>query len=111
MPYVKGVGWVRLTKSKEELSLLRSRIAKEGVEKRKEIGYKNVGRKKGWTKDPELKAVPTKTLTVRQSDYEVFTKCAYAENVAQVEFMHKIAEKLKEKNPQLFAPNETKVLF
>lgn len=111
MPYVKGKGWVRLTKSKEELSLLRSRIAKEGAEKRKEIGYKNVGRKKGWTKDPELKAVPTRTLTVRQPDYEVFVKCAYASNMPQVEFLHIVAENLKKKNPQLFEPNKPEVTF
>ena len=103
MPYVKGVGYVRKTQSKEELSALRSKLGKEGGAKRKAMGYKGVGRKKGWTKDPSLKAIPAKTLTVRQPDYEVIVKCAFAANVPQVEFLHRWAESLKVKNPQLFA--------
>ena len=109
MPYVKGQGYVRVTKSKEELSALRSRLGKEGGAKRKAMGYKGVGRKKGWTKDPSLKAIPARTLTVRDPDYAVIVKCASCAQKPIVEFMHMVAEGLKKRNPQIFGENAPKV--
>ena len=103
MPYVKGVGYVRKTKSREELSALRSELGKKGAQGLLKSGKFKGGRKKGWTKNPSLKAIPSRTLTVRQPDYEVFVKCAFAANVSQVEFLHMVADSLKVKNPQLFA--------
>ena len=103
MPYIKGVGYVRKTKSKEELSTLRSELGKKGAQGLRKSGNFRGGRKKGWTKDPAKKAIPSRTLTVRQPDYEVFVKCAFAANVPQVEFLHLVADGLKAKNPQLFA--------
>lgn len=102
MPYVKGKGYVRVTKSPEELSALRSKLGKQGGAKRKEMGYKGVGRKKGWTKDPSTKAIPARTLTVREPDYAVIVKCASFAQKPIVEFMHLVAEGLKKRNPQIF---------
>ncbi len=109
MPYVKGVGYVRKTKSKEELSALRSQLGKQGGAKRKAMGYAGVGRKKGWTKDPALRAIPSKTLTVREPDYNVFVRLASVQGVAIVEFMHIVAESLRGKNAELFAPDAPRV--
>ena len=102
MPYVKGKGYVRSTRTKEELSKLKSEAGKKGGEARKKLGYAGVGRKRGWTKDPALKAIPAKTLTVREPDYQVFVRLAHIEGVPQVEFMHLLAESLKAKNPDAF---------
>ncbi|MBO7688644.1 MAG: hypothetical protein J6V72_19860 [Kiritimatiellae bacterium] len=90
------MAYERKFKTAAELSAFRSELAKN----RK---IRKGGRPKGWTKDPALKATPSRTITVRQPDYEVFVKCAFAANVPQVEFLHMLAESLKEKNPQLFA--------
>ena len=86
----------------EELSRIRSEAARKGIAARKAIGYANVGRKKG-TANPSAKGKPNRTLSVRDPDYQVFVKCAFAANVPLVEFMHMNAEGLKKRNPQLFA--------
>ena len=91
--------------TKEEVSKIRSENGRKGAETRKRLGLCHGGRKKGWTKDPALKAIPAKTLTVREPDYQVYVKCAFAANVPIVEFMHLNAEALKKRNPQLFAPD------
>lgn len=93
----------------EELSRIRSEAAKKGVEARKAVGYKGVGRKKGWTKDPSLKSIPNRTMSVRDPDYRVFVRCASAANVPLVEFMHMNAEGLKKRNPQIFGDAAPKV--
>ena len=87
-----------------ELSRIRSEAAKKGIAARKAAGYANVGRKKGWTKDPSLRGLPSRSLTVRDPDYQVIVRCANAADKPIVSFMHDIAESLKRKNPALFAP-------
>lgn len=109
MPYIKGKGYVRSTQTKEELSKLKSEAGKKGGEARKALGYAGVGRKRGWTKDPTLKAIPAKTLTVREPDYQVFVRLAHVEGVPQVEFLHIVAESLKRKNPDVFKAEPVKV--
>lgn len=93
--------------TREELSRIRSEAAKKGLAARKKAGYANVGRKKGWTKDPALKAIPARTLTVREPDYQVVVKMANAMNLPIVEFMHRAAEKWKANNPRIFSPSAT----
>lgn len=92
----------------EELSRIRSEAGKKGGAKRKLMGYAGVGRKKGWTKDPALKAIPSRTVTVREPDYQVFVRLAGAANKPIVEFMHNVAEGLKKRNPQFFTPDVEK---
>lgn len=96
-------------KTREELSRIRSEAAKKGIAARKAVGYAGVGRKKGWTKDPLLKGIQHRTLSVRDPDWRVFAKCAHAAGVPMVEFMHLNAEGLKRRNPQLFAEDAPKV--
>lgn len=87
----------------EELSRLRSEAAKKGIAARRAVGYAGVGRKKGsTTKDPTARNAPNRTMSVREPDYQVFVKCAFAANVPLVEFMHLNAEGLKKRNPQIF---------
>ena len=90
------MAYERKFKTAAELSAFRSQMAKNRKNRKG-------GRPKGWTKDPALKATPSRTVTVRQPDYEVFVKCAFASKVPLVEFMHMNAEGLKRRNPQLFA--------
>lgn len=91
----------------EELSRKRSEAARKGLAARKAAGYANVGRKKGWTKDPSLKAIPARTLTVREPDYQVVVKMANAMNLPIVEFIHRAAEKWKRGNPHIFSTSAT----
>ena len=85
----------------EELSRIRSEAAKKGAAARKAVAYANVGRKKG-TANPTAKGIPNRTMSVRDPDYQVFVKCAFAANVPLVEFMHLNAEGLKKRNPKIF---------
>ena len=80
--------------------------------------HNNGGRPKGSLNKNPVPHVPSRTLTVRQPDYEVFVKCASCHNkdernakpgVPIVEFMHVLAEHLKAKNPAIFAPDAQKV--
>lgn len=96
---------IKPKKTKEELSRIRSEAAKKGIAARKAVGYAGVGRKKGWTKDPSLKGVQHRTMSVREPDYQVFVKCAFAANAPLVEFMHLNAEGLKKRNPKIFGDN------
>ena len=91
--------------TKEELSRIRSEAARKGIAKRKAVGYAGVGRKKGWTKDPALKAIPARTLTVREPDYKGYVKLAGVKGCPIVEFMHIVADSLKAKNPRIFSPS------
>ena len=61
------------------------------------------GRPKGSTNKNPRATIPPKTLTVREDDYQVIVKCAFAANKPIVEFMHVLAEHLKAKNPKLFS--------
>lgn len=90
MPYV------RKFKTDAELSAFRSEIAKNRKNRKG-------GRPKGSpNKNPSLGGA-SKTMTVREPDYRVFVKCAFADNVPLVQFMHKNAEGLKARNPHLFS--------
>lgn len=62
----------------------------------------NGGRPKGSKNKAPSKRVPTRTMTIREPDYVVFSKCAHAAGVPMVEFMHMNAEGLKKRNPQIF---------
>ena len=89
MPYV------RKFKTDAELSAFRSEMAKNRKNRKG-------GRPKGSTnKNPALGGA-SKTMTVREPDYQVFVKCAFAANVPLVEFMHLNAEGLKKRNPKIF---------
>ena len=87
--------------TREELSRVRAEAARKGIAARKAVGYKGVGRKKGWTKDPTLKAIPPRSLTVREPDYQVFRKFAFKKEVPIVEGMHKIAASILRNHPDL----------
>ena len=63
------------------------------------VGSKNLNQS---NKNPRA-TIPPKTLTVREDDYQVIVKCAFAANKPIVEFMHVLAEHLKTKNPKLFS--------
>ena len=89
-------------KTREELSKIRSEAAKKGAEKRRAVGYKGVGRKKGWTKDPSLNGIPTRSMYLREPDYKIFSKLAGHADKALVDFMHSVAEGLKARNSQYF---------
>ena len=91
------MAYQRKFKTDAELAAFRSQMAKNRKNRKG-------GRPRGWTKDPELKAVPSRTMTVRQPDYEVFVRCANAADKPIVAFVHDVAESLKEKNPTLFKP-------
>ena len=88
--------------TKEELSRIRSEAGKKGAKATRERGHFRGGRPKGSTnKNPALGGA-SKTMTVRETDYQVFVKCAFAANVPLVEFMHLNAEGLKKRNPKIF---------
>ena len=90
------MAYVRKFKTDAELAAFRSQVAKSRKNNRG-------GRPKGSPNKNPVAHAPAKTLTVRQPDYEVIVKCAFAASVPLVEFMHMVAEGLKTKNPQLFA--------
>jgi hypothetical protein len=96
-------------KSKEEISRIRAEAGRRGAAALKASGNFRGGRKKGWTKNPDLLAVPARTLTVRDPDYNVFVRCANAADKPIVSFMHDVAESLKKKNPVLFTPDAQEV--
>ena len=96
------MAYVKKYKTKEERSRAMSIAGKKGAEATRARGHFRGGRK---PMDPSVKAIPAKTLTVREPDYQVYVKCAFAANVPIVEFMHLNAEALKKRNPQLFAPD------
>ena len=88
--------------TKEELSRIRSEAGKKGAKSTRERGHFKGGRPKGSPNKNPLIRLPSKSLTVREPDYQVFVKCAFAANVPLVEFMHLNAEGLKKRNPQIF---------
>jgi hypothetical protein len=105
------MAYVKKYATEEERRLAKSMAGKKGAASRIARGNNKGGRPKGSLNKNPSSRIPTRTLTVRQPDYEVFVKCAYASNVSQVEFLHTIAEKLKQKNPHLFEPNKPEVTF
>ena len=88
MPYV------RITKNAAELSAARSRAAKSRKHNRG-------GRPAGSKTNPELKAVPTRSLTVRDPDYQVFRKYAFVNNIQIAETMHRLARSVLKNHPEL----------
>ena len=88
MPYV------RTTKNAAELSAARSRAAKSRKHNRG-------GRPAGSTIDPAKKAVPTRSLSVREPDYQVFRKYAFVNNITISEAIHRLARSLLRNHPDL----------
>lgn len=91
--------------TKEELSRIRSEAGKRGAASLLKSKNFKGGRPKGSTKDPALKAIPARTLTVREPDYKVYVKLAGVKGCPIVEFMHIVADSLKAKNPRIFSPS------
>ena len=88
------MAYVRKTKSAAELSEARSRAAKSRKNNRG-------GRPAGSKTNPELKAVPTRSLTVREPDYQVFRGYAFKSDIQIAEAMHRLARSLLKNHPDL----------
>lgn len=93
----------------EELSRIRSEAGRKGAQVTRERGHFRGGRPKGSPNKDPLIGVPSRTLTVRQPDYDVFVRCSNAADEPIVSFMHDVAESLKMKNPVLFTPDAQEV--
>ena len=98
MPYVRAY-------TDEELAAKRREFGKMGAERRRAVGYENVGRKKGGKNKKPNPLGPIKNLTVREPDYKIFYRLAAAKDMAVSRLMHLVAETLKARNPQLFKPS------
>ena len=72
--------------TKEELSRIRSEAGKKGAKSTRERGHFRGGRPKGATNKNPLIGLPSKSMNVREPDYNVFVRCAHAANVPLVEF-------------------------
>ena len=96
MPYQKKY------KTDAERNLAKSLAGKKGAAALKASGNFRGGRPKGSPNKNAVPRVPTKTLTIREPDSNVFSRLAHVEGVPQVEFLHIIAEALKRKNPNVF---------
>lgn len=96
------MAYQRKFKTDAELSAFRSKLARERTNNRG-------GRPKGSPNKNPRERVPSRTLTVRQPDYEVIVRCANAADVPLVELLHIWAESLKLKNAELFAPDRKPV--
>lgn len=96
------MAYVKKYATAEERSAAFSRAAKS----RK---HNNGGRPKGSPNKNPVPRVPSRTMTVREPDYKVYVKCASHNGVPIVEFMHILADHLKAKNAELFAPNASRV--
>ena len=92
MPYV------RTTKTPAELSAARSRAAKSRKHNRG-------GRPVGSQKDPSLKVIPTRSLTIREPDYLVFRKYAFVNNITIADATHRFAKALLKNHPDLKPEN------
>lgn len=92
------MAYVRKTKSAAELSAARSRAAKSRKHNRG-------GRPAGSKTNPELKAVPTRSLTVREPDYQVFRKYAFVNNITIADATHRLARSLLKNHPELKPEN------
>ena len=88
------MAYIRKTKNAAELSAARSRAAKSRKQNKG-------GRPAGSKKNPELKAVPTRSLTVREPDYQVFRGYAFKSNIQIAEAMHGLAKSLLKNHPDL----------
>ena len=92
------MAYQRITKNAAELSAARSRAAKSRKHNRG-------GRPAGSKTNPELKAVPTRSLTVRDPDYHVFRKYAFKSNIQISEAIHRLARSLLKNHPDLKPEN------
>ena len=88
------MAYIRKTKSAAELSAARSLAARSRKHNRG-------GRPAGSRTNPELKAVPTRALTVREPDYQVFRKYAFVNNIQIAEAMHRLARSMLKNHPEL----------
>lgn len=103
------MAYVKKYATEEERRRAKSAAGKKGAAARIAAGHNRGGRPKGSTNKNPSVALPTKTMTVREPDYKVYVKCASHNGVPIVEFMHLLAESLKKKNPNIFAPDAQKV--
>lgn len=104
------MAYVKKYATDEERSRAKSEAGRKGALARIAAGHNRGGRPHGSTnKKSTIVKVPTKSMMVRQPDYEVFVKCAYAKGIPQVELLHLIAERLKKKNPILFGEDAPEV--
>ena len=78
----------------EERRKALSAAGKAGVEKRIALGHNFGGRKKNSPNRNPKYAIPTRTLTVREPDYNVFVKGASDKNSSIIDFMHDVAERI-----------------
>lgn len=97
------MAYVKKYATEEERRKAKSEAGKKGAASRIARGNNKGGRPKGSTNKNPRATIPPKTLTVREDDYQVIVKCAFAANKPIVEFMHILAEHLKAKNPKLFS--------
>lgn len=88
------MAYQRITKNAAELSAARSRAAKMRKHNRG-------GRPAGSQKDPSKKAVPTRSLTIREPDYLVLRKYALEKGVTIAEATHRLARSLLKNYPTL----------
>lgn len=95
--------------TKEELSRIRSEAGKKGAAKTRERGHFRGGRPRGSPNKNPLIGLPSKSMNVREPDYNVFVRCAHAAEKPIVEFMHIVAEGLKRRNPQIFGEDAPQV--
>ena len=100
MPYQKKYA------TEEERRRAKSEAGKKGAAALAKSKNYRGGRPKGSRNKNPSAAIPPKTMTVRENDYKVYVKLAYAANVPIVEFMHIVAESLKAKNPSIFSEEQ-----
>lgn len=88
------MAYIRKTKNAAELSAARSRAAKSRKHNRG-------GRPAGSRTNPDLLAVPTRSLSIREPDYNVFRKYAFLNNLTIAEAIHRLARSLLKNHPEL----------
>ena len=94
LTFKEVMAYIRKTKNAAELSAARSMAAKSRKNNR---GGRPVGSKT----NPELKAIPTRSLSVRDPDYQVFRAFAFKHNIQIAEAMHRLAKSVLKNHPDL----------
>lgn len=88
------MAYVRKTKNAAELSAARSAAAKSRRHCRG-------GRPAGSQKDPSQRAVPTRSLCIREPDYQALRKYAFLGEMTIAEAVHRVVKPLVEGRPEL----------
>lgn len=88
--------------TREERSRAMSEAGKKGAAALKASGNFKGGRPKSPPDKLPLASIPVKTLSVHETDRNVFKRIAGLQGLSLVEFMHRLADTLKARNPQLF---------